>query len=215
MVAGLRRAGITGITIVRTDPRVEVEGCDHVDVIGPGNMVHSLLAASDAATSSEDLLVCYSDLVVEQRLLTALLRPRIDDASCFVCVDSQWQTYYRWRFDGSVGDAESLEVRDGLIADVGHPLDAQEQLPCGQYVGLLRFSRQGFRGLVSAWERMADPEIYMTDALREMVSRDHRLVPVWVAGGWLELDSMNDYRGAVAVLDGSDRVPFFDPGGLP
>jgi choline kinase len=214
MVASLRQAGLADITIVRSDPRVEVDGCDHIDLVGPGNMVRSLMAASEAARACDDLIVCYSDLVIEHRLLADLVRPPIDDAACYVGVDSQWELYYRWRFDGDVGDAESLEISEQSIVDIGRPLDSLMPMPNGQYIGLLRFSAEGFRGLTHAWDRLADPEIYMTDALREMIANGYRAVPIWLSGGWLELDSMDDYRGAVEVLTHADRLPFFDPGGL-
>ena len=214
MVSGLRNIGIRHIIIVRRDPHVRLDGCEHVDVEGVGNMVHSMMAARSVLEKARDVVVCYSDLVVEQRLLEDLFRADPGDADCSVCVDVSWQVYYRWRFGGSTGDAESLQIRNGFISDIGRPLAAGDPLPDAQYIGLLRFSAEGFRAAAALWDELNEPHLYMTDLLRELARRGVAVKPVLVSGGWLELDTVDDYEKALRVLDGRESVPFFDQRGV-
>lgn len=214
MVRGLRHEGAR-IIVVRKDARVTARGCDVVDVLGVGNMVHTLMAARPLLQeAANDIVVCYSDLILEQRLLTAMCADSLVGIDCAIAVDVEWESYYRQRFAGSLGDAESLTISAGVITDIGRALAPNEPTPVAQYIGLVRMSRHGFGAFCAAYASCRDRGVYMTDVLSRLPDVGVPLSPVLMSGGWLELDTMADYELATRVLAGQEHVPFFDPGGL-
>lgn len=181
------------------------------------NMVESLFCAED--TFGSDVIVTYSDIVYEPRVLDALLAST-DDVS--VVVDRQWRAYWEYRFEDPLSDAESLRLDDnGLITDIGGPVQDIEEIEA-QYIGLMRFRGDGVAKLRDTRSRLGDihrswmdkrpiQKAYMTDLLMEMILTGTDVTAVPVDAGWLEIDTVEDYeRAAAAFEDGTIRL-FFDP----
>jgi L-glutamine-phosphate cytidylyltransferase len=210
MMASLAAEGISNPIVVRRDGQVEPAGARIVDVTGPGNMVHCLMSArEELLRTSCDVLVCYSDIVIEQVLMHEIVRSDVRHERCEVVIDTEWERYYRYRFNGGIGDAESLTLSGRRILDIGRTLSESAELPDGQFVGLVRFAASTFRFLVGLWAEMNDPNLYTTDVLRELSRRGVPIDAIPVAGGWLEIDTISDYEMAKSLLSGADRVPFF------
>ena len=212
LLATLRTSGISEIFVVRSDPRIAPIGCTIIEEDGRGNMVRSLMCALGPIEQSVgDVLVCYADLLLEQRLIhTAVsVSPGADIA---VLADSCWEPYYRWRFMGGIGDAESFSVdpESGLIQSIGQPLLAGCP-PSAQYIGVLRLSRRGLRLIADQYRQDNDPNIFMTTVLQHLIDGGESVAPVYVKNGWLELDTRSDYDTAVSVLAGTMASSVFDP----
>ena len=161
------------------------------------NMVHSLFCAEDLMAGG--FLVVYGDIVFHPRLVRALLE---DPSDCATAVDSEWASLWRLRGLDPVRDAETLKVGPGgEIRELGRapsgPADVQ-----GQYIGLIRFSARGAEA-ARAFYHGLDPRgpyagrdlrgMFMTAFLQEAIDRKALEVrPVWVKGGWAEVDSTED-----------------------
>jgi len=224
-ITTLRAAGVSDI-VVATGYRgamLERPGTRRID--NPRwretNMVETLFCAQSAF--GDDVIVSYGDIVYEPRVLAALLQSPHDVS---VVVDRNWRALWELRFADPAGDAESLRMDgDGRIVDIGNPvtdLDAVE----AQYMGLMRFRGPGVAALEAArasmaahrrpWqERRPVAKAYMTDLLMEMVLTGNAVHAVPVEGGWLEVDTADDYeRYAAMIAEGSIAV-FFDPARTP
>ncbi len=181
------------------------------------NMVESLFCAEPLF--SDDILVSYSDIVYEPRVLEALLSSAHDIS---VVVDRKWRTYWELRFDDPLSDAESLSLNnEGCITGIGAPVTDISVIEA-QYIGLMRFSRGGIdvlkrtRGLLGNvdrdWMAVRPLEMaYMTDLLMEMILRGEKVHAVPVDSGWLEIDTVQDYEDAARMFADSTIVQFFDP----
>lgn len=180
------------------------------------NMVESLFAAD--REFGDDLIVAYGDIVYEPRVLDALLASPHDIS---VVVDRQWRAYWQQRFTDPLADAESLRIDEaGRITDIGNTVDDIDDIQA-QYIGLMRFRRAGVAALKHAragfgrierpWMQRRPVECaFMTDLLMELILTGHDVRAVPVDGGWLEIDSVDDYEITVAMIaDGSIRR-FFD-----
>ena len=207
----LRQAGIADI-VIATGYRSEMLALPgtrqvHNPRWDSTNMVESLFCAE--TEFNDDLIVAYADIVYEPRVLAALLA---SDHDISVVVDRNWRAYWQHRFADPLSDAESLSMDPrGCITDIGKPVSDIETIEA-QYMGLMRFRGAGVDALRAARASLDTiANAYMTDLLMEMILMGRDLHAVPVDGGWLEIDTVDDYEKAAAMIaDGSIRR-FFDP----
>jgi len=185
------------------------------------NMVESLFCAN--GEFGDDVIVSYGDIVYEPRVLAALLDTRHDIS---VVVDRQWRGYWEARFDDPLSDAESLCLDDeGCITDIGNAVTDINSIQA-QYMGLLRFrgngiealraARKNLRTVSRAWmEERTVANAYMTDLLMEIILMEQKVHGIPVDGGWLEIDTVEDYQNAAAMVADKTITKFFDPETLP
>lgn len=203
LVACAHDRGATEVVVVRgrKGGKSRSPSVVYVDDHDGFNMVHSLFKAEAYITGS--VVVSYADILYEPDVLSRLLA---SDADVSVVVDLEWQAYYEARTADPLALAESLILDGDRIVEIGQPLRSREP-PCGQYIGLMRFSAVGCRILretyhnllktyrARPWRNAARFEnAYMTDLLQELIDRgvDVRAVPIH--GGWLEFDTASDYE---------------------
>ncbi len=221
----LRAAGITDILIATgyRDAMLRLPGTRQVHNADwqTTNMVETLFSAE--AEFGDDLIVGYSDIVYEPRVLDALLAAEHDIG---VVVDRHWLDLWQLRFDDPLSDAESLRMDPaGRITDIGNPPDRIADIEA-QYIGLMRFRGNGIAALRHSYanlhsaerpwmERRPRQKAYMTDLLMEMVLLGYHVYAAQIAGGWLEIDTVRDYETAVAMIGDGSMEPFFDPAATP
>ena len=181
------------------------------------NMVESLFCAE--AEFGRDLVVSYGDIIYEPRVLAALLD---SSEEISVAVDRYWRAYWEHRFEDPLGDAESLRMNArGCIIDIGNVAADIDEIQA-QYMGLMRFKNGGVDALRAAraglgtvsrpWmERRPVAGAYMTDLLMELILSGVAVHGVPVAGGWLEIDTVEDYERAAAMMADGSISRFFDP----
>lgn len=167
------------------------------------NMVESLFCAEPLF--GDDFIVVYGDIFVNPEILTELLNYQGD---CGVVVDLDWQAYWNNRFDDPLTDAESLKLSDsGHLSDIGKSVDDIKEIEA-QYIGLMRFRGNGIKELKSAYyeaKKQSEKgkncfqtdrslaQIYLTDLLQGMIDRGSVIEPVFIKGGWLEIDDLTDH----------------------
>ncbi len=220
-LATLRAAGIDDITIVG-GYRAEMLALDNTTQAinaewESTNMVESLFAAE--AGFGDDVIVAYSDIVYEPKVINALIGAPGDIS---VIVDRGWQTYWEHRFDDPLSDAESLRIDDsGRITDIGNKVDDIDMIEA-QYIGLMRFrgegvlalqrARESMRANDRAWKQKRPFEkAYMTDLLMELILTGHDVVAVPIDHGWLEIDTTEDFEAANRMFADGSIVRFYDP----
>ena len=94
-----------------------------------------------------------------------------------------------------------------------------------QYIGLLRFrgkgvsARRAARASMAAnrpWrEKRSVAHAYMTDLLMEMILTGTDVHAVPVDGGWLELDTVDDYHRYAAMIADGTITRYFNPSKTP
>jgi L-glutamine-phosphate cytidylyltransferase len=224
-LATLRGAGVDDI-VIATGYRREMLALPetrqvHNALWDSTNMVESLFCAE--AGFGNDVIVTYADIVYEPRVLAALLDSPHDVS---VVVDRNWRAYWEHRFSDPLSDAESLSMDSrGCIADIGNPVSDIDTIEA-QYMGLMRFRGAGVDALRAAranldtvsrpWmEKRSVTNAYMTDLLMEMILMGRGLHAVPVEGGWLEIDTVEDYERAAQMIADGSVIRFFDPATTP
>ena len=168
-------------------------------------------------------IVSYGDIAYEPRVLSALVESAHEVS---VVVDRNWRAYWEHRFADPLEDAESLAMNGaGCITDIGSPVSDIGTIEA-QYIGLMRFRGAGVEALKAArahlatvsrpWmEKRTLANAYMTDVLMEMIQMGCAVRAVPVDGGWLEIDTVEDYETAAAMIADGTITRFFDPAAGP
>ena len=204
-LAALRTVGVDDVTLVVGYQAAALEGYGSQRVENPRwaetNMVYSLMCARDVLTSGTGVLIGYSDLMYEPRLLATLCASPGDVATV---IDENWRLLWESRFNDPLADAETLKRRhDGSLYEIGRkPRDYSEIE--GQFVGLTRLSAAGAQRFVETWESVRSGQnppfgnrsaetCHFTDMLQRLIDLNFPVMAAPVRGGWLEFDSDTDF----------------------
>jgi choline kinase/gamma-glutamyl-gamma-aminobutyrate hydrolase PuuD/phosphohistidine swiveling domain-containing protein len=171
---------------------------------GSSNMVKSLFCALDTFTdATKDLIVSYSDIIYTQDVLRTLLSSKPDDSDIMVVIDKQWLSLWQRRMEDPLLDAETLKVdADGYIKEIGKKPRHYDDVE-GQYIGLMKFTAAGVHALMCFFRsldtnRMYDGKsienMYMTTLLQLMIDSGIKIRPVFINGGWTEIDCQEDLK---------------------
>ena len=162
------------------------------------NMVHSLFCAQDALDGTDDVLIAYSDIVYETRVLRALLAA---PGEVVVGVNTEWRALWQVRMDDPLSDAESLVLGpDGRLLEIGRKTTDYARIQ-GQYMGLIKVAAARATLLARVYDDMAKlpryagaahGNMYLTDFLQQLCDLGWPVYGVRTAGGWLEVDSVED-----------------------
>ncbi|MBU3923552.1 MAG: phosphocholine cytidylyltransferase family protein [Nanoarchaeota archaeon] len=206
-VRTLKKSGIDDIGVVRgyMPEKINVSSVKYYDNpnFARTNMVVSLMTAEREFSKGENL-VCYGDIIYENRLIDKLKQSGADVS---VLVDDDWLPYWKARLDNWESDIESLVYdSNSNIIDIGNPKcdlsDAQSR-----YIGLIKFSEKGAREFVrifyenkeKCWDSdepwlnsKSFKQAYITCMLQEMINQNVDVVAVHTERGWLEFDTEED-----------------------
>lgn len=218
-IAMYRKCGIEKIVVVRgfAADKISYDGITYYtnEKYADTNMVESLLTAKDEF--DDDVIVSYSDILFEERLLAGMMR---SDANFAVAVDDNWKAYWEKRYGKVDFDTESLSLDgNGNIVELGLENPKLENIDA-RYIGLLKFSVQGLRYILEimekayaefqdrGWQQSGKPvrKAYMTDLLNAVIESGYSVKAEQFQNGWIEFDTNEDYENACKwVEDGSIR----------
>jgi len=213
-VSVLRAAGISDITVVGGYRADQLEGQTWRVVRNEDyavtNMVATLFCARDTWSSDADLIVCYGDIVYEERVLHALLASR---APIGVVIDRNWRAYWERRMEDPLSDAETLKLdKNGLIVELGKRPRSYKDIE-GQYIGLFKVRADCIAPMETRYDTMDHDanydgqdflNMYMTSFLQNLIDLGWEVSAVPIDNGWLETDTKADLDLYHAMLlDGS------------
>ena len=182
------------------------------------NILHSLAYARESMQGSGTALVSYSDIVFRKGVVEQLLDAETADIA--IVVDQAWPARYEGRLMHPLPDAEAAEfdeaqrlltVGKGLLS-AGHDTERW-----GEFIGMMKLTPRGqeiFWGVFDEVNAGLGPEdsfqrashwrqAYITDILQELVDRGVEVHCALIQGGWLEIDTTEDYETA-SVFDFSE-----------
>ena len=204
-----RRCGITDICVIRGYKKEKINFPNlkyyFNEKFNSTNMLESLFCAKNEFKDS--IIISYGDIIFQKSVLQKLIASN-DNFS--IIVDKEWKKYWKIRFEDPLDDAESLKIDEsGNISEIGQKAKKIEDIE-GQFIGLIKIQGEGLDILKSFYDKSKEialregknplnPNLpfeksYMTDFLQGLVKENQKLKPVFVKNGWLELDSIKDYK---------------------
>lgn len=157
------------------------------------NMVRSLECAKEWLEESP-CLVSYSDIVYSPKAVMALAGAP-DGIS--IAYDPHWASLWTRRFADPLADAETFKKDSrGYLLEIGARAQSISEIE-GQYMGLLKFTPQGWREMaqyLGGLEPSAVDRLDMTSTLRALIKRNVAISTCAMAEGWYEVDTESDLR---------------------
>ncbi len=154
------------------------------------NILASLMCAEP--DMDEPFLSCYSDTLFAPEAVARILRSGADIS---LLVDTDWLARYRHRTHHPPEDAEKITALNGVITRVHRDIDPA--LAHGEFTGMAMFSKEGARLLRAHYrssEAGRDPKAYLIQLFQEMIENQVRLVHADTPGGYMEVDTQQDFE---------------------
>ncbi len=159
------------------------------------NMVNSLFCAKDFM--DDDIIVSYSDIIYEKKVLKSLIDSKNDVS---VIIDKNWKFLWSLRMKNPLSDLETLKIKDGKIIEIGLKPKNYSQVE-GQYIGLVKFSKKIIKRVKEYYLKLDKSKLYngnnfnnmyLTTFLQLLADNLVDIKPVFINGGWIEIDSLED-----------------------
>ncbi len=202
----LRAGGITDILIVKGYKGHKFQG-DFTTLDNPdwatSNMVTTLTKAN-AWLREGPTLVAYSDILYRPEHVQALANAKGDLAMTY---DTLWKSLWALRFEDPLSDAETFRQENGLLKEIGSRTNSYDDIQ-GQYMGLLKWTPQGWDRVYKILSELGDEGIAKLDVtamFNMLLSRSVEIETVPVEGGWCEADSGDDLKQYEAQLQEADN----------
>jgi phosphoenolpyruvate phosphomutase len=166
------------------------------------NILASLFCAEDLM--DEPFICCYSDILFTADIITRLAESHDDMA---LGVDTAWLARYEHRSDHPPDDAEKVTAAGGRVTRVHREIDPAEAH--GEYIGVAKFSAAGAARLREHYHRCRREfagrpwreakvfeKAYKILLFQEMIEAGERFTHVDTAGGYIEVDTQQDFEYA-------------------
>ena len=164
------------------------------------NILASLMHAED---QMDGPFICsYSDILFTPEVVGRVLASPADIS---LVIDTQWLDRYTHRTNHPPDDAEKATVQDGLVTRVHRGIDPAEAH--GEFIGVAQFSAAGARTLREHYHRCRQAhagkpfreaavfeKAFLIHLLQEMIEAGVRMAHVDTPGGYLEIDTQQDFE---------------------
>lgn len=161
------------------------------------NMVSTLFCTKDFM--DDDLIISYGDIIYKKHVLQKL----IDTKESFsVVVDRNWKELWAQRMNNPLDDAETLKIKNGKIVELGKKALSYNEIE-GQYIGLIKISKNIIKEIINIYENLNKQisydgnsfnQMYMTSFIQIIIDKSLEVNPVFIDGGWIEIDTMQDLK---------------------
>lgn len=157
------------------------------------NMVRSLMMA-EPWLSSSDCIISYGDIFYEPSAITSLMTCQ---APIAITYDTHYLETWSKRFANPLDDLESfkLNAKQQLI-EIGKKPNTLDDVQ-GQYMGLLKFSKDGWISLQHLLSTLSDTAINqldMTSFLNLAITHGLSIQALPYSGAWGEIDHESDLK---------------------
>ncbi|EAH8300680.1 phosphocholine cytidylyltransferase family protein [Campylobacter fetus] len=159
------------------------------------NMTYTMFCAREFM--DDDTIISYSDIIYDYEFIE-LLKACKNELS--VMVDKNWLELWKQRFSDPLSDAESMEIQDGFIKELGKKVTHIDKIDA-QYIGLFKFNKSFLSSVFEVWDNLDKnryydsknwKNIYMTSFLTEIINKFDNAKAIFAPKNWLEIDQKTD-----------------------
>ncbi len=159
----------------------------------------SSLACAEEWLQAEPCIVSYSDIFYSPTAVHSLMTCA---APLAVTYDPNWLELWRQRFADPLQDAETFRLSQRqTLAEIGNKPKSFDEVQ-GQYMGLLRFTPDGWREVVQTRSSLTSEQcdkMHMTATLQKVIETGRMdIAAIPYVGDWGEVDSAEDLASYTA-----------------
>ena len=168
------------------------------------NINESLFCALEPSNSP--VLVTYSDIVFEQKIIQQMLEFTGDVG---LAVNLNWKKCYQNRNMHPLSEAENVLVENGKILQIRKNISKSlENQQIGEFLGIMMLSSEHVKILLERYSYLKKNHVgafhnssslsnaYITDMLQEIINCGVTVNPVFTEGKWCEIDTPEDLKNA-------------------
>jgi len=159
------------------------------------NMVSTLFSAK--AYMDDDIIISYADIIYKKEVLEQLIKSTEDFS---VIVDRDWKKLWSLRMENPLDDVETLKVVNNKIIELGKKPNSYSDIE-GQYIGLIKISKSAIPKVIDfylsldknkLYDGQSYENMYMTSLIQMIIDDLMDVQPIFINGGWIEVDSVED-----------------------
>lgn len=163
------------------------------------NMVSSLMCAA-SWMQQDECIVSYADIVYPKETVLTLAACKDDIA---ITYNTNWWDTWKIRFENPLDDAETFRVDEsGAVTEIGGKTQNKDDIK-GQYMGLLKFTRAGWR-IIEQYLLSLPKEVVakldMTSLLNRLIKNGVVIKGIPVDGMWYEVDNEADLNAYAQLI---------------
>lgn len=218
----LKSAGVKDIVVIGGYRIDQINALGYTCVENPlyasTNMVSTLFCAQSEMSETEDLLICYGDIIYQPNNLAVVLQ---SDAEITLMIDEEWRQLWELRLDNPLEDAETLKLAEnGSVLELGKKPDSYDDIE-GQYTGLIKIRKDKIDDFIKFYEALDQTatydgqnfaNMYMTSFIQQLIDASWEVKAAMVNNGWLEIDSVSDLETYQSLEDQGKLKPYCDLG---
>ena len=208
-ISSFRKAGIDDIILV-IGPFAEKYLFKNVKYINEKksfshNILHSLIEAKSEMT--DDVIISYGDIIFEDSIIQTLLDSK---NGVGLAIDLEWEKMYQNKPKNIVDKVCNVFIANNQITKIGYKenLGEPDKKTVGEFIGLAKFSKKTIGDFLKIYLELEkshngkfhdSPSVkegIITDMLQEFIDRNYTLNPIFVAGKWCEIDTIDDLKNA-------------------
>ncbi|MBM0065894.1 phosphocholine cytidylyltransferase family protein [Alkalicoccobacillus gibsonii] len=188
----------------------------HNELYETTNLVYSLYKARNELLETESVIISYGDIIYDDSVLNRLNEV---ESEITIVADRNWRDYWSSRLDNPLEDAKVFKTsNEGSIIDIGGVPNKYSDAEA-QYIGLSKFQGKGVKKLVEALDfifskdekikstlNKESNQFVMHDLFNLLVNNGERLIPLFIEGDFIEIDTSKDYEEFLKVYDSSKSV---------
>lgn len=161
------------------------------------NMVSTLFCAE--SFMDDDIIISYSDIIYKEEILEKLIKSKSEFS---VVIDNNWKELWQKRMDNPLDDAETLKIKNEKIIEIGKKAKSYREIE-GQYIGLIKISKSIIKEIINYYKSLNKSELYdgkdfdnmyMTSFIQKIIDNLLDVTPVYINGGWIEIDESSDLK---------------------
>ena len=137
-------------------------------------------------------IVSYSDIIFHSSYIKHLLITKYDIT---ILADLRWKNLWHLRMEKPLDDVETFKTKNNFLISIGDRTNSHKNIQA-QYMGLLKFSKKGFKILKTHYDLLDEKRkksIDMTSMLQILVQKGVKIRVHFVQGKWIEVDSVEDF----------------------
>jgi choline kinase len=156
--------------------------------------------------SSSPILVTYSDIVFEQKIIQQMLE---FTGGIGLAVNLNWKKCYQNRNMHHLSEAENVLVENGRILQIRKNISKSlENQQIGEFLGIMMLSSEHVKILLERYSYLKKNHVgafhnssslsnaYITDMLQEIINCGATVNPIFTEGKWCEIDTPEDLKNA-------------------
>jgi choline kinase/DNA-binding XRE family transcriptional regulator len=170
------------------------------------NILNSIFYAEKIINGN--IIISYSDILFDSSIVERTLD---SDHDISVVVDIDWRGYYVGRKDHPISEAENVIFNsNNEVEKIGKINTGKEEVH-GEFIGMIKLSDRGTEIFKEHFHRLKKiywnkpfqrakifQKAYLTDFIQELVDIGIKVHCVIIESGWKEIDTIEDYKKAIA-----------------